>query len=69
MDGILKKLVSSLCTQYVGVASGHRDIMNLGGNLPVSLTKYLEPGHQHEDATSEMSEQEEGTKGSKAATA
>ena len=69
MDGILKKLVSSLCIQYVGVASGHRDIMNLGGNLPVSLTKYLEPGHQHEDATSEMSEQEEGTKGSKAATA
>lgn len=31
--------------QYVGVANGHKEIMQLGGNLPDSLNKYLVLGH------------------------
>ena len=33
-------------SQYVGVAGGHRNIMNLGGNLPDSLAGYLQLGHE-----------------------
>lgn len=36
--------------QYVGVASGQKEVMLLGGNLPGSLSKYLLPGHDHDSA-------------------
>ena len=39
--------------QYVKVATGQKDVMELGGNLPDSLSQYLRLGYQPETDAAE----------------
>ena len=41
----------TLLIQYVKVATGQKKVMELGGNLPESLSKYLMLGYVDTDAT------------------
>jgi hypothetical protein len=45
---ILALIIILLCMvaiQYIKVASGQKDVMELGGNLPETLSKYAQLGH------------------------
>jgi hypothetical protein len=38
-------LIVLVTIQYVKVASGQKNVMELGGNLPETLSKYAQLGH------------------------
>jgi hypothetical protein len=40
--------------QYVGVASGQKEVMLLGGNLPYTLSQHLKPENDVDDEENEL---------------
>ena len=52
-------IISTLATlQYVNVAGVHQGVMDLGGNLPESLSQYLMLGHSAENDDGEDGEED-----------